>query len=68
MSREEYKKLKGFYDRQFTEYKYPLLTIPHLSVERVPVLMNINSRDIVNNCGMVSGVEITLRETRQLGA
>ncbi len=67
MSKEDYEKLKGFYDRQFTNHKYPLLSIPELNVNNVPVLMNINQRDIVNNCGMVSGVETTFRESKQLG-
>jgi hypothetical protein len=68
MTEQEYLELRAFYDRQFTDYKYPLVTIPDLGVENVPVRMSINNRNIVNNCGVVSGVEITLRETAQINA
>lgn len=66
MSAEEYVELRGFYDRQFELNKYPRLTISQLGADDVPVVMNISDRQIVNNCGMVKNVEITLRETAQL--
>lgn len=65
MSEAEYNKLRGFYDRQLTLYKFPLLSIPEYGIEDVPVVMSISARKTVNNCLRVEDVEITLRETVQ---
>lgn len=65
MTPSEYASLKAFYDRQFTLYKYPVLSIPDLAVDDVVVRMTITSQDIVDDTGMVDGVTVTLRETAQ---
>lgn len=65
LSPSEYAALKAFYDRQFTLYKYPTLTIPDLGVSDAVVRMTITSQDIVDDSGVVDGVTITLRETIQ---
>lgn len=62
MSQEDYIKLRGFYDRQWTNFKYPKLTCQHLSINNVPVRMSINDRTIIDNCGLLENVTITLRE------
>lgn len=62
MTAEEYLTLRGFYDRQWTMYKYPKLTCEHLGLTSVPVRMSINDRNIVDNCGLLENVTITLRE------
>lgn len=66
MTEAQYNKLRGFYDRQFSLYKYPLLSIPEYGVENVPVAMEISARKTIDNCLRVEDVEITLRETTQL--
>lgn len=65
MSEAEYNKLRGFYDRQTTLYKFPLLSIPEYGISNVPVVMTISPRKTVNNCLRVEDVEIKLRETVQ---
>lgn len=65
MTETEFAALKAFYDRQFTLYKYPRLTIDDLGVSNVVVRMTITSQDIVGDTGLVDGVTITLRETIQ---
>lgn len=65
MTAAEYAKLRGFYDRQLSLYKFPLLTIPEYGVSNVPVVMAISARKTVTNCLRVEDVEITLRETTQ---
>ena len=65
MTEAEYNKIRGFYDRQLTLYKLPLLSIPEYSVSNVPVVMTISARKTVNNCRGVEDVEITLRESAQ---
>lgn len=66
MTKEEYETLRTIHDRQYVLYKYPLLTIEHLNVENVPVLLTMNERRVVDNCGGVSDIEITMRETIQM--
>ena len=65
LSEAEYNKLRGFYERQFTTYKFPLLSVPEYGVENVPVVMNFSARKTINQCLRVEDVEITLRETVQ---
>lgn len=66
LTEAQYNLLRGVYDSQFTTYQYPLLTIPHFTIEDVPVRMYINEKDIWNHCGDVKNVQITFRETTQL--
>jgi hypothetical protein len=65
MTAANFVSLKGFYDRQFTLYKFPLLSITDLSLTNVVVRMTISSQDIASDTGIVDGVTITLRETTQ---
>lgn len=66
MTKEEYEALRALYDRQFLLFKYPLLTIEHLNVINVPVFLSMSDRTVVDSCGGVSDVEITMRETIQM--
>lgn len=65
MTAADFAGLKAFYDRQFTLYKFPTLSIPDLAVSSIVVRMTISSQDIVGDTGLVDGVKITLRETIQ---
>lgn len=66
LTEDEYNAIKDIYDEQFTLYQYPTLTIDHYSVEDVPVRMNINPKNIIDNCGTVQDVQLNFRETAQL--
>lgn len=66
MTNSEYEALVGFYKRQFTAYKYPLLTIDFYSVSNVPVRMSIGDKKIQDHDGIVNDVSVTFRETSQL--
>lgn len=66
MSESDFNKLKGFYDRQFTLWKYPLISITDLGVSNVVVRMGLTPRRVVNNCGRVEEVSMTFRETVQM--
>lgn len=71
LTREEFLLLKGFYDRQFTNYTYPRLTIDgsqSSDVDNVVVRMTISQQNIIDNCETVSDVTVSFRETRQLGS
>ena len=65
MSEADFNTLKGFYDRQFSLFKYPLLTISEQGVEDVVVRMTLSPRNIIDNCGTVEDVEVSFRETVQ---
>lgn len=65
---DEFNDLKGFYDRQFTLYEYPLLTIVDDNADEVPVRMSISAQNIIDNCATVADVTVSFRESRQIGS
>lgn len=65
---DAYNELEGFYNRQFTIYEYPTISIPHYGVEDVPVRMFLNNREVFNNCGDVENIQVSFRETAQMGS
>lgn len=62
----DYNALRGYYNRQFTLFAYPTLSISYYGITNVPVRLSMNQKDITDGCGTVDDVEITLRETAQL--
>lgn len=68
MSKEDYLTVKGYYDRQWTLYKYPLLSIAGIEnpVTNVPVRMYLPSGSIIDDCETYSSVQVTWRETEQM--
>lgn len=66
LTQDEYDALRAIYESQFTDYQYPLLSIPYYSVTDQPVRMYINDKNIWDNCGSIAGVQIIFRETNQL--
>ena len=65
LDKATYDTIKGYYDRQFTEFKYPTLTIDFYGIS-VDTRMWLNPKNIWNGCGSVENIEITLRESNQL--
>ncbi len=64
-----YVRLKGFLDRQRTNRKYPLATLEgaeNVRAINMPAKLTLNTARIVDNCGLVEGVEIDLRESKQM--
>lgn len=68
MSKEDFEALKAFYDRQFTTFTYPKISIDELGVSEVVVRMTLSPRSIIDHCGTIEDVTVSFRETRQLGA
>lgn len=69
MSQDEYSVLKGFIERQYQNLKYPVITITgalNLEVENLVAKMSLNDQNVITNCGLVEGVQLTFRESRQL--
>lgn len=69
MTQAEYSVLKGFISRQYQNLKYPAITITgaiNLNVNNMIAKMSLNDQRVVNNCGLVEGVQLTFRESKQL--
>lgn len=64
----DYELLEGFYNRQFTLYEYPTISIPYYGVSNVPVRMFLNNREVFNDCGDVQNIQVSFRETVELGS
>lgn len=65
LDKATYDKIYAVYKSQFTQYKYPRLSIPFYNISNVPVRMTVNTKQVVNVVGDVQNVQITLRETAQ---
>lgn len=65
LTESEFNQLKGFYDRQFSLFEYPTLTIDHYGIE-IDARMNIAPRQVYDHCGSVEDVTVTFRESIQL--
>lgn len=66
LTRTEYDAIRADYDAQFTDFQYPIISVPYYSVTNRPARMWINDKNIWNDCGAVKGVQVTFRETAQL--
>jgi len=64
MDKADFDRLKGFYDRQFTLFTYPLLTITDDGANNVPVRMTFSGQNIIDNCGTIQEVTVSFREAR----
>jgi hypothetical protein len=66
LSKAEYDVIRGYYNRQFTTYKYPILSIPYYNVSDVPVRMTLSTKEVISNRGDVANVQVGFRETAPL--
>lgn len=62
MDESDFDALEGFYNRQFSTGDYPTVTITRLGVSNVPARLGAITRSVIDNCGQVRNVSITLRE------
>lgn len=69
LDKETYGVLKGFRDRQYVNMKYPLITITgdeNINVTNLPMKLSLSEQQVVDNCGYVSDVVLSLRESKQI--
>jgi len=69
LDKETYSVLKGFRDRQYTNMKYPLITITgdeNINVTNLPMKISLSEQRVVDKCGLVSDVVLSLRESKQI--
>lgn len=62
---QDYEDIRAFYDYQFSNSAFPTITVPELNIERLPVYMEISSRNIVNQCLLTDKLTLKFRETVQ---
>lgn len=65
LTEAEFNLIKGYYDRQFTLYQYPSITVTKLGITGMTVRFTLNPRSIIDQCGTVNGVTVSFRETKQ---
>jgi len=68
LSKDEYDLLDAIYERMKSEFTYPQLTIDGEDVTDLVVKFTLGPKDIIDDCGNVSGVTVSFQETRQLGS
>lgn len=71
LDKDQFNLIKGYYDRQFTDFVYPQLSVTGSTandVTNIVVRMTLTPQNIIDNCETVQDVTISFRETRQLGS
>lgn len=68
LSGEDFDLIDEIYERMKSEYVYPRLTIEGEDVANLVVKFEVSPKNIIDDCGNVSDVTVTFRETRQLGS
>lgn len=62
---QDYADIRAYYDYQFSNSAFPTITVPELNITRLPVYMEISSRNIINQCLLTDKLTIKFRETVQ---
>ncbi len=68
LPKEQFDLLDEIYERMKNEWAYPELSIEGESVSNLVVKYELGAKNIDDDCGTVTGVTVTFRETRQLGS
>ena len=68
LNEDEYQLLDDIYERMKEDNTYPELTIDGESVADLIVKYDLGAKNIIDDCGTVSDVTVSFRETRQLGS
>lgn len=69
LDKDAYAILMGFRDRQYTNHKYPVITVTgnqNLNVSNMTAKMTLSDQNVIDNCGVVSDVSATFRESKQM--
>lgn len=69
MDQESYASLKAFITRQYQNLRYPQITVTGaetLNVTNMTAKMTLSDTEVINSCGVVDGISLTFRESKQL--
>ena len=64
LSKADFTALKGYYDRQFTMFAYPTITITEMGITDMIVRMILSPQSVSDQCGTVEGVTVSFRESK----
>lgn len=66
LTEEQFNELYAYWERQQSvTYQYPRITITKLGITDMVAKMSINPQNIIDQCGTVSGVTVSFRESKQ---
>lgn len=65
LTEDQFNAIKAYYDRQFTDFQYPSITISALGITDMTARMTLNPQSIIDHCGTVSDVTVSFRESKQ---
>lgn len=66
---ETYASLKAFCERQYSNLKYPQISISgatNLNIENMVAKISLNDQEVTDNCGTVENIVLTFRESKQM--
>lgn len=66
---ETYSSLKAFCERQYSNLKYPQISISgaaNLNIENMVAKISLNDQEVTDNCGTVENIVLTFRESKQM--
>lgn len=69
MDAESYASLKAFIQRQYSNLRYPSITVEgdqNLNVDSMTAKMTLSEQQVINQCGLVENITVTFRESRQM--
>lgn len=69
MDQESYSALKAFVDRQYSNLKYPKITVDGaevLNITDMTAKMTLSNTEVINSCGLVDNIKLTFRESKQM--
>lgn len=61
----DYAEIKAFYDYQYSNARFPVISIPELGIENMPVYFEMSNRNIVSQCLLTDKITLKFRETVQ---
>lgn len=62
---QDYADIRAFYDYQYSNARFPVISIPELDIENMPVYFEMSNRQIVNQCLLTDKLTLKFRETIQ---
>lgn len=69
VDQEIYADLKAFVTRQYQNLKYPKITVTGaetINVTEMTAKISLSDTEVVNACGLVDGVKLVFRESKQM--
>lgn len=69
MDQDSFASLKAFITRQYQNLRYPQITVTGaevLNVTNMTAKMSLSDTQVINACGLIDGIRLIFRESKQL--